>query len=290
MSAIPRLPMILGLAALLSLWGAAAQRLARSSASSLPDAQAFSNYLGDVDRDDVRVPGLGARPVRRTHRPQLYLVMLIVWALMLAWSKPWLDRFRYGPLEWLWRCLTYGSGSRCACDSACYLRLIRISFDVEGADADVRLRLQCHSRMRTAPRRASCRWRRRGGLRRDRQAGPTAASASTKPKRSSSKSASWPRPLSLPDACEALATGGFPPFFAFLPLARSGCRCAHMRDAAQVRRATMKGDPQGHRVPQQGAHQRADRDQPVLAALPRAAATGASTSSPNTSGTNRSTR
>jgi len=28
--------------------------------------------------------------------------------VMLAWSKPWLERFRYGPLEWLWRCLTYG--------------------------------------------------------------------------------------------------------------------------------------------------------------------------------------
>jgi uncharacterized protein len=24
---------------------------------------------------------------------------------MLAWSKPWLDRFQYGPLEWLWRSL-----------------------------------------------------------------------------------------------------------------------------------------------------------------------------------------
>ena len=29
-------------------------------------------------------------------------------AVMLAWSKPWLARYRYGPLEWLWRCLTYG--------------------------------------------------------------------------------------------------------------------------------------------------------------------------------------
>ena len=25
--------------------------------------------------------------------------------LMLAWSKPWLDRFAYGPFEWLWRSL-----------------------------------------------------------------------------------------------------------------------------------------------------------------------------------------
>ena len=41
-------------------------------------------------------------------RPQLYLVVLATWVVMLAWSKPWLARFRYGPLEWLWRCLTYG--------------------------------------------------------------------------------------------------------------------------------------------------------------------------------------
>jgi len=29
--------------------------------------------------------------------------------LMLAWSKPWLDRFNYGPFEWLWRSLSRGS-------------------------------------------------------------------------------------------------------------------------------------------------------------------------------------
>jgi uncharacterized protein len=27
---------------------------------------------------------------------------------MLLWSKPWLDRFNYGPLEWLWRSLARG--------------------------------------------------------------------------------------------------------------------------------------------------------------------------------------
>jgi uncharacterized protein len=27
---------------------------------------------------------------------------------MLLWSKPWLDRFHYGPLEWLWRTLSRG--------------------------------------------------------------------------------------------------------------------------------------------------------------------------------------
>ena len=31
----------------------------------------------------------------------------MVWAAQLWWSKAWLDRFRYGPAEWLWRMATY---------------------------------------------------------------------------------------------------------------------------------------------------------------------------------------
>ena len=38
----------------------------------------------------------------------LYVVTLATWVLMLLWSKAWLAHFRFGPLEWLWRCLTYG--------------------------------------------------------------------------------------------------------------------------------------------------------------------------------------
>jgi uncharacterized protein len=38
-------------------------------------------------------------------RAQLWLVVIAMWALMLLWSKPWLDRFAYGPFEWLWRSL-----------------------------------------------------------------------------------------------------------------------------------------------------------------------------------------
>ena len=42
------------------------------------------------------------------HRIALLPFVLLTWVLMLAWSRPWLARFRFGPLEWLWRCLTYG--------------------------------------------------------------------------------------------------------------------------------------------------------------------------------------
>lgn len=33
--------------------------------------------------------------------------VVAVWALQLIWSTWWLDRFRFGPFEWLWRVATY---------------------------------------------------------------------------------------------------------------------------------------------------------------------------------------
>ena len=39
---------------------------------------------------------------------QVWLVAPLFWAIMLLWSKPWLDRFHYGPLEWVWRSLARG--------------------------------------------------------------------------------------------------------------------------------------------------------------------------------------
>jgi uncharacterized protein len=32
----------------------------------------------------------------------------VIFPLQMMWSAWWLARFRYGPMEWLWRSLTYG--------------------------------------------------------------------------------------------------------------------------------------------------------------------------------------
>jgi len=40
-------------------------------------------------------------------RSQLVVYIIIIWGLQIYWSKPILDRWRYGPLEWFWRKLTY---------------------------------------------------------------------------------------------------------------------------------------------------------------------------------------
>ncbi len=36
------------------------------------------------------------------------LVVSAIWALLLVLCPLWLRRFRMGPVEWLWRSLTYG--------------------------------------------------------------------------------------------------------------------------------------------------------------------------------------
>ena len=40
-------------------------------------------------------------------RTMLVGFIAMVWTAQLWWSKPWLERFRYGPAEWLWRIATY---------------------------------------------------------------------------------------------------------------------------------------------------------------------------------------
>ena len=67
---------------------------------------AFSNYLGTTIVMTALFYGWGAGLFGKLGRMELTLVMLAAWGIMLAWSKPWLQRYRYGPLEWLWRSLT----------------------------------------------------------------------------------------------------------------------------------------------------------------------------------------
>ena len=35
------------------------------------------------------------------------LVVIGVWSVLLLFANLWLARYRIGPLEWLWRCMTY---------------------------------------------------------------------------------------------------------------------------------------------------------------------------------------
>ncbi len=69
---------------------------------------AFTNYLGTSLLMTFIFYGWGLGLYGAIGRAELYLFVLGAWALMLLWSRPWLMRFRYGPLEWLWRSLAKG--------------------------------------------------------------------------------------------------------------------------------------------------------------------------------------
>ena len=45
--------------------------------------------------------------VNQLRAHELYYVVLAIWAAQLAVSPLWLRYFRFGPVEWLWRYLTY---------------------------------------------------------------------------------------------------------------------------------------------------------------------------------------
>ncbi len=66
---------------------------------------AFTNYLGTSVLMTFVFHGWGLGQFGRIGRAEMYWLAPLAWGLMLLWSKPWLDRYRHGPLEWIWRSL-----------------------------------------------------------------------------------------------------------------------------------------------------------------------------------------
>ena len=61
----------------------------------------------DVRDATVSASNEGACTCLTMGRAELWLIILPIWGLQIAWSKWWMDRFRFGPFEWLWRTATY---------------------------------------------------------------------------------------------------------------------------------------------------------------------------------------
>src|SRR3546814_14680558 len=69
---------------------------------------AFTNYLGTSLVMTILFYGYGFGLYGTMGRAEVWLVVTAMWAVMLLWSRAWLDRYRYGPFEWLWRTLPRG--------------------------------------------------------------------------------------------------------------------------------------------------------------------------------------
>jgi uncharacterized protein len=69
---------------------------------------AFTNYIAQsLIMTTIFYGGRGFGLWGEVDRPTLWAIVLAIWALQLIWSPLWLSRFKMGPLEWVWRSLSY---------------------------------------------------------------------------------------------------------------------------------------------------------------------------------------
>ncbi len=69
---------------------------------------AFSNYILETLICTTIFEGYGLNLFAKVNRTEEMAVTVAVWAIVFLVSQVWMKRFYFGPLEWLWRSLTYG--------------------------------------------------------------------------------------------------------------------------------------------------------------------------------------
>lgn len=102
---VPHVLTAFGYAALLVLFTQALARTAPGEALIAAGRMAFSNYVGTSLVMTGIFYGWGLGLFGKVGPAWQWLFVLLGWALMLGWSTFWLNRYRRGPLEWLWRSL-----------------------------------------------------------------------------------------------------------------------------------------------------------------------------------------
>ncbi|HEX7846132.1 MAG TPA: DUF418 domain-containing protein [Chitinophagaceae bacterium] len=68
---------------------------------------AFTNYLMQSLLCGLFFYGVGFGMFGKLHRHEVYYVLAAIWVLQIIYSNIWLRYFRFGPMEWCWRSLTY---------------------------------------------------------------------------------------------------------------------------------------------------------------------------------------
>jgi len=93
-------------AVLLLIVKAGALRWATKSLAAVGQ-MALSNYLGTTVICTMVFDGWGFALFGRMPFYKLFYVVALIWVVNLVSSTIWLKYFRFGPLEWAWRSLTY---------------------------------------------------------------------------------------------------------------------------------------------------------------------------------------
>jgi uncharacterized protein len=68
---------------------------------------ALTNYLTQSVLQVFAFYGLGLALHQQLQRHEVGYIILAIWLFQAIFSTWWMKRYRFGPMEWLWRSLTY---------------------------------------------------------------------------------------------------------------------------------------------------------------------------------------
>jgi uncharacterized protein len=104
------LPVVLAIGyAAAVLWAVSCTRYRSLLAWAAPVGQmAFTNYVSESFLLGLLFYGYGFGLMGRLGVAAAFAVALAVYVAQVFVSRWWLRSYRFGPLEWLWRTLTYG--------------------------------------------------------------------------------------------------------------------------------------------------------------------------------------
>jgi len=104
-----RLGCAFGFVGLVMLFCKSARWIRLKASLAAVGRMALTNYLLQSILCGIIFTGVGFGLVGELQRYQLYYVVAGVWLVQLVVSPLWLHHYRFGPVEWLWRSLTYGA-------------------------------------------------------------------------------------------------------------------------------------------------------------------------------------
>ena len=100
---IGTIPIAFGYIGLLMWWNERAKSSLINRVQALGKT-ALSNYIGQTV---VCLTLAIIIPQAWLNRSIVFLLIIVIWWLQLFVSEQWLKRYKFGPMEYLWRCLTY---------------------------------------------------------------------------------------------------------------------------------------------------------------------------------------
>ena len=102
LNSLGTIPMVASYFIFFSWWDQNSQSVLLQKTRALGQ-MALTNYLAQTA---IGLTVVALLPAEYVTRASVWLLIPLIWWAQLNFSQAWLKKYRSGPIEWLWRCLT----------------------------------------------------------------------------------------------------------------------------------------------------------------------------------------